>query len=142
MESPRSKDAFGEEPFRFLGEFDRGDFEFIGDFDQDGKVDLVATEQKSDVRPTVYKIFHWDGHQFVFDKSAMLTPEPRERGKNPFYYSFKPFDPASSVWVDSIKLSDKGLYELSISDLSRSSRGNYTHTVVWQPKKKRFFHKF
>jgi hypothetical protein len=140
--APKSKDAFSVEPYHFLGEFDRGDLEFVGDYDQDGKIDLVTTEQKSDVRPTTYRIFHWDGHKFVFDKAVMLTPEPRERGQNPFYYTFKQFDPMASVWVERIAKLDKGMFELTVSDLSRSSRGNYQHKVTWQPKYKRFYCKF
>lgn len=139
--APRSKDAFGDDPFSFLGEFDRGDFEFIGDFDQDGKVDLVATEQKSDVRPTVYKIFHWDGHQFVFDKSAMLTPDTKKRDKNGHTYSFKKFDPAAVVWVERIQRNNNGGFELAVSDLTPDSNGNFKYSAVWKTKKNHFLAK-
>ncbi|MCA9795788.1 MAG: VCBS repeat-containing protein [Candidatus Eremiobacteraeota bacterium] len=114
---PRSKQAYNEEPFRFLGEFDGGDLIFLADYDHDGKVDLVASDQKSDVRPTVYRLFHWNGQKFVFDRRAMLVPQPQK----PATYNWEKPDPSRTVWVETIRVLDGQAFELQVTNLGHEA---------------------
>ncbi|MBT9585230.1 hypothetical protein IV102_17935 [bacterium] len=122
--APRVKDAYSESPWSFLGEFDMGDISWVDDYDQDGHVDLCATEQKSDVRPTNYKLFHWDGSRFVYDRTAMLVVVPQK----PATYQWARFDPSVSSWVQTMKRIAKGQFAgeiVTIPDPSEKVRFHY-----------------
>jgi len=108
---PRIKDAHSNSPWLFLGEFDLGDISWVDDYDGDGRVDLCATYQKSDVRPTHFRLFHWDGKGFVYDKSAMLVPVPQK----PATYEWKAYSPDATTWVDSMICTSSGRYRGEIS---------------------------
>ena len=121
---PRFSDAYASDPYRFLGEFDRGDLEFAGDLDGDGRVELVATYQKSDVRPTEFRMFRWNGKRFVFEQRGMLVPQPQK----PATFNFSKADPARTYWVDEIRKAG-GHYRLKIMDL-RTQKSS-TETANW-----------
>lgn len=104
--APRVQDAYSTSPWSFLGEFDMGDISWVEDYDRDGRVDLCATEQKSDVRPTLFKLFHWDGRRFVFDKTAMLVAAPQK----PATYTWTPFEASVSSWVNTLTRVGKGKF--------------------------------
>lgn len=105
--APRVKDPWSTSPWAFLGQFDLGDISWIADYDKDGRVDLCATCQKSDVCPTRYKLFHWDGKRFVYDRTAMLVPVPQK----PATYGWSPYDPAATHWIQSLKTLPGGGFE-------------------------------
>ncbi len=108
---PRIKDIHSNSPWAFLGEFDLGDISWVDDYDGDGKVDLCATYQKSDVRPTHFRLFHWDGKGFVYDRSAMLVPAPQK----PATFEWKAYSPEATSWVDSMICTSSGRYRAEIS---------------------------
>lgn len=85
-DGPPRWEAPNADPFIFLGEFDLGELEAVGDFDGDGKIELLGTYQKSDVSPTKFRLFRWDGKKFVHLKSGYLTQAPQK--------------PATFVWSD------------------------------------------
>lgn len=120
---PRSKQPYSPEPFRFLGEFDGGDLVFLADYDSDGKVDLVASDQKSDVRPTVFRLFHWNGQKFVFERRAILVPQPQK----PATYQWEKPDPSRSVWVETIRAGAGGAFELRVTNLGHDPYALKTH---------------
>lgn len=107
---PRVQKPYSNSPWSFLGDFDMGDISWIGDYDNDGVIDLCATYQKSDVRPTHFRLFHWNGQKFVFDRSAMLVPAPQK----PATYVWKTYSPDATLWVETMKLSTPGTYQLQV----------------------------
>lgn len=108
---PRIKDAHSSSPWAFLGEFDMGDISWIDDYDGDGRVDLCASYQKSDVRPTHFRLFHWNGKGFVYDKSGMLVPAPQK----PATFEWKAFSPDAPCWVESMICLRGGRYRAEVS---------------------------
>ena len=116
--APRVKTPYEDGPWSFLGEFDRGDICFVDDYDGDGRVDLVATGQKSDVRPTLYKIYHWDGRRFVFEREAMLVAAPQK----PATFPWTKYDPAASSWIDTLERASRGLYRASLCEIPNPSQ--------------------
>ena len=108
---PKIKDASSNSPWIFLGEFDLGGISWVDDYDGDGKVDLCATYQKSDVRPTHFRLFHWNGKGFVYDKSAMLVPVPQKPGT----FEWKAYAPEAASWVESLICTSPGRYRAEIS---------------------------
>lgn len=108
---PRIKDAFSNSPWAFLGEFDLGEICWVDDYDGDGRVDLCATYQKSDVRPTHFRLFHWNGKGFVFDKSGMLVPAPQK----PATFEWRTYSPEVTTWVESLVCTGPGRYRAEIS---------------------------
>ena len=121
---PRIKDAYSNSPWSFLGEFDMGDIAWIDDYDGDGQVDLCATFQKSDVRPTQFRLFHWNGKAFVYDKSAMLVPAPQK----PATLIWKLYAPDAPAWVETMTCTSPGVYKVEVSsppDPSNSLKVRY-----------------
>lgn len=116
--SPRVKTPYEESPWSFLGEFDRGDLCFVDDYNGDGRVDLVATGQKSDVRPTLFKIYHWDGRRFVFEREAMLVAAPQKPGTFPWTR----YDPGASSWIDTLQRTAPGRYQASLCKIPHPSQ--------------------
>lgn len=105
--APRVKDAYADSPWAFLGEFDLGDISWVDDYDGNGQVDLCATCQKSDMSPTRFKLFHWDGKRFVYDRTVMLVNLPQK----PATFGWKPYDPGAPAWVNSLKKLPRGGFE-------------------------------
>lgn len=70
--------------FRFLGEFDKGTLEVA--YSVNGSTFLIASYQKSDVRPTKFRQFMWHDHRFVHLRDGNLLPAPQR--------------PATFVWMD------------------------------------------
>ncbi|MBS2040290.1 hypothetical protein JST97_35210 [bacterium] len=108
---PRIKDAYSNSPWAFLGEFDLGDIAWIDDYDGDGQVDLCATYQKSDVRPTQFRLFHWNGKGFVYDKSAMLVPAPQK----PATLIWRAYSPDASTWAETMTCTSPGNYKVDMA---------------------------
>lgn len=106
-----------QEPEIFLGEFDLGDLEAVGDFFGDGKIMLLGTYQKSDVRPTRFRLFEWDGKAFVHRRSGSLLPAPQR----PATFIWKD-DPGAGAWVESFHGFDQGLLNASLTDLREPER--------------------
>lgn len=115
--SPKLKDPYADSPWSFLGEFDLGDISWVGDYDGDGRVDLCATEQKSDVRPTVFKLYHWNGRGFVFDRKGMLVAAPQK----PATFIWTPFDGTVSEWIDSLERNPQGKFEAKLLRIPQGS---------------------
>lgn len=105
--APRVKDPFEDSPWAFLGEFDLGDICWVDDFDKDGDVDMLATYQKSDVSPTRYKVFHWDGKRFVFDRKGALLPQPQK----PATFSWGESEGGETGWIDSLRRTGPGRFK-------------------------------
>lgn len=108
---PRIKDAYSNSPWSFLGEFDLGDIAWISDYDGDGQVDLCATYQKSDVRPTQFRLFHWNGKGFVYDKSAMLVPAPQK----PATLIWQAYSPEATTWVETMTCTGPGSFRVDVA---------------------------
>ena len=117
-QAPRVKEVYSDSPWSFLGEFDMGDICWVDDYDQDGRVDLCATRQKSDVSPTRYRLFHWDGQRFVYDRTAMLVNVPQK----PATYQWTRYDPAVTHWVESMGLSARGEFPATIATIPEPNR--------------------
>lgn len=111
--APRVKDPFEDSPWAFLGEFDLGDICWVDDFDADGDVDLLATLQKSDVSPTRYKLFHWDGKKFVYDRKGALLPQPQK----PATYSWGESTGGEAEWVDSLRRTGPGRFKGTVMSM-------------------------
>lgn len=123
--APKCKDAYSSEPFHFLGEFDRGDLECLLDFDGDGRPEIVATGQKSDVRPTTFLVYRWTGKAFMLVNEGMLVPDGA-------VYKFKVFDPMANAWVDRIHNKGNGRFQLDVSRLG-ANPGNSKVVAGWNP---------
>jgi hypothetical protein len=101
------------EPDIFLGEFDLGDLEAVGDFAGNGKLMLLGTYQKSDVRPTRFRLFEWNGHGFEHVRSGSLLPAPQRPAT--FVWAD---DPGSEVWIETFYgFGDDGLFRASLCEL-------------------------
>lgn len=101
-----------QEPEIFLGEYDLGDLEAVGDFFGNGKVMLLGTYQKSDVRPTRFRMFEWDGTAFVHRRSGSLLPAPQRPAT--FVWSE---DPGAGAWIESVLGFDGRLFRATLTDL-------------------------
>ncbi len=123
---PRIKDPYSNSPWSFLGEFDLGDISWVDDYDGDGKVELCATYQKSDVRPTQFRLFRWNGKGFVYEKSAMLVPAPQK----PATFEWRAYAPEAPSWVESMICTSAGRYRAEVS--SPPSPGE-TVSLRYQP---------
>lgn len=100
------------EPEIFLGEFDLGDLEAVGDFAGDGKIRLLGTYQKSDVRPTRFRLFEWNGRGFEHLRSGSLLPAPGQPAT--FIWSDSP---NPEVWIESFHgFLDDGLFRAAVLD--------------------------
>lgn len=66
---------FGAWPWGISG------LEAIGDLDGDGNVELVSTLPQSDVRPTTFRIFRWNGKAFTYIEPRQLFEKPLGSGK-------------------------------------------------------------
>ena len=107
------------EPDIFLGEFDLGDLEAVGDFNGDGKIELMGTYQKSDLRPTRFRLFEWDGKAFVHRRSGSLLPAPQRPAT--FVWAE---NPGATSWIESFHGFDQGCFQATLNDLSA---GTNTH---------------
>ena len=79
FEGPKTvtNNAYADHPLVFGGEFDLGELEVIGDLDGDGKVELIGTDQKSDVSPTGFRLLRWQNRAFRCVKRGCLVPAPQ-----------------------------------------------------------------
>lgn len=105
--------SYPQEPDIFLGEFDLGDLEAVGDFNGDGKIELMGTYQKSDVRPTRFRLFELDGKAFVHRRSGSLLPAPQR----PATFVWAENAGAKS-WIESFHGFDQGRFQATLNDLS------------------------
>ena len=72
--------------------------ELVGDIDGDGKVELLAPQPQSDVRPPTFRIFRWTGSAFapVARKQLLETP----RGSGHFVWSQpSQWNGSAATWV-------------------------------------------
>jgi hypothetical protein len=105
--------SYPTEPDIFLGEYDLGDLEVVGDFAGNGKVMLLGTFQKSDVSPTRFRLFEWDGAGFRHCRSGNLVPAPQRPAT--FVWADAP---GSEVWIESFRDFDaNGLFHALLSDI-------------------------
>ena len=111
--------SYPQEPEIFLGEFDLGDLEAIGDFNGDGKVDLMGTYQKSDVRPTRFRLFEWEGKAFVHRRSGSLLPAPQRPAT--FLWAD---NPGAASWIESFHGFAEGRFLATLNDLPAGTSTN------------------
>lgn len=104
-EWPQEKDIF-------LGQYDRGTLEVVGELYGDGRVYLLGSYQKSDVSPTRYRLFVWNGNAFQHVRDGRLTGAPQRPAT--FVWSD---DPAAERWVDRFDGWDQGLFQATVTDL-------------------------
>jgi hypothetical protein len=104
-----------QEPDIFLGEFDLGDLEAVGDFAGNGRIRLLGTYQKSDVRPTRFRLFEWNGQGFVHLRSGSLLPAPQR----PATFVWKDAVPEAQVWIESfLGVAEDGRLPAIVTDLT------------------------
>ena len=86
-----------EHPLAF-GEWDFGISmpQFVADVDQDGKVELIVPAPQSDVSPTTFRMFRWNGSAFAPLQSKSLTGKAQKGAA--FRWTERPA--SSSYWVD------------------------------------------
>lgn len=119
-----------QEPDVFLGEFDLGDLEVVGEFFRRGKVQLLGTYQKSDVRPTRFRLLEWDGSAFRHLRSGHLIPAPQRPAT--FIWTD---NPAADQWVESfLGFGDDGLFRAQVQDL----KAGESTTVLLAPQGEEF----
>jgi hypothetical protein len=117
-----------QEPDIFLGEFDLGDLEAVGDFQGDGKLMLLGTYQKSDVRPTRFRLLEWDGQGFRHVRSGSLLAAPQRPAT--FVWSD---DPGAGSWIESFSgFGDDGLFRATLADLDGDAPANVLLSIQGQ----------
>lgn len=64
-----------------FGVFDTGSHEMqlLYDLDKDGRMELICSTPRSDVRPDLYQVLKWDGDQFVTDFHSSLIRQETDR---------------------------------------------------------------
>lgn len=62
-----------KDPLVFGGPYDSLDVHAVGIVD--GEITLIGDHQRSDVRPTVFRLFRWDGQAFVPVGEGALIPD-------------------------------------------------------------------
>jgi hypothetical protein len=67
--------AFGGWHIGFSG------LDLVGDFDADGTVHLLSAAPISDVRPPTYRLFAWNGSEFVAQGARALVESPANSGR-------------------------------------------------------------
>ena len=99
------------DPLVFGGPYDGFDLHAIGKVG--GKITLIGDYQRSDVRPTVFRLFQWDGRAFVASKEAALIP--RENS-----YVWVPADDSvmCESWVDEVMtISPEGAWRVKVTSI-------------------------
>ena len=77
----------------------------FADIDNDGKPEMLATVPKSDLSPTVYRVFGWDEQKLHFKKRSSLVDD----GTGEFVWTdCDPDEDAQLKWVDAFE-GDLGL---------------------------------
>lgn len=98
------------EDFVFLGEFDRGLVEAV--YRDGGQVYLLGSYQKSDVRPTRFRLFLWNGSGFDHLRSGSLLPQEQRPG------TFGWNELGASVWIESFDGStEDGILRARVTNL-------------------------
>lgn len=98
--SPRFKSRNNRSPFLF-GAFEFGISlpEIVADIDGDGKVEMMVTPIMSDVRPVDYKLFRWNGSEFVYVQSKALM----EPAKGSMKYVWTTPKDGTGGWISAFK---------------------------------------
>lgn len=65
----------------FFGNYGMEPLEIVGDINADGKIQILSPAAQSDVRPTKYRFYEWDGKKFNYIKSGFLLSSSLENGK-------------------------------------------------------------
>ncbi|HNV70977.1 MAG TPA: hypothetical protein PKO06_14845, partial [Candidatus Ozemobacteraceae bacterium] len=79
-------DEKNENPF-YIGHAGVESLQVVQDIDVDGKVEILSACAQSDVSPTLFRLFRWDGSKFDLVKKALITADKE--------------DPTEFVWTDS-----------------------------------------
>lgn len=115
--------------FRFLGEFDGGTLEAAYQT-SDGQVFLLASYQKSDVRPTKFRLFTWHNRGFVHLRDGSLLPTSKPADK--FVWSDKP---QASRWIEAFNGADgEGNLKAQFTDM----RAGRQSKILLRPKGKEY----
>ncbi len=102
------------EPLVFGGDFDRGEVEVLGDLDGDGRVELLGTYQKSDVRPTRFRLLRWTGRAFTHVRSGALVPA----GQRPGTWVWRERAGEAPTWIERfVTLRPGRLLSVEVTDL-------------------------
>ena len=73
---------YDEEKFRFIfGQGGMESIELLGDIYGDKVIRLFSPQQKSDVSPTVYRVYAWKDNKFEFEKTGYLFENEKAAGK-------------------------------------------------------------
>lgn len=113
-QGPKVRSLSGWELMPIFGGFPFGvsGIHLVGDIDGDGKAELVSNKPRSDVRPTDFRVFRWDGSAFVLVRTGELVQTAPSSGVYAWVQSNHPGvvgDQSRASWIDSLELSGKTL---------------------------------
>lgn len=100
-----------KDPLVFGGPYDSLDIHAIGIVE--GEITLLGDHQRSDVRPTVFRLFHWDGRAFVPSAEGALVPDGER-----FVWVASDESAMRESWVDEvISISPKGQWKVRVTSI-------------------------
>lgn len=68
-----------ENKYRFyFGDIGMEPLEVVGDINNDGKIEILSPGMQSDVRPTLYRLYAWDGKKFDCIRAGYLICADKE----------------------------------------------------------------
>lgn len=110
---PGDAGAFGAWDWGIAG------IELAGDLDGDGKVELLGAMPQSDVSPTRFRVWRWDGRGFQRIFTRSLLEAPRNSGRYP--WGRAPEDIRGLRWIGSFETSSRdGSCVAQVYDMSGS----------------------
>lgn len=113
--------------FIFLGEFDGGEIEAAYQTD-DGQTFVVASYQKSDVRPTRFRLFTWHNRGFVHLRDGHLLASPSDARRFTWGDNL-----GAQSWLEGFDGTDKqGRLKARVTDLQARSK----ESVLLRPEGK------
>jgi hypothetical protein len=87
---------YGEEKFGFIfGQGGMESIELLGDIYGDKVIRLFSPQQKSDVSPTLYRVYAWKENKFEFEKTGYLFEDVKSAGN----FEWRDKSDGKGLWV-------------------------------------------